>query len=285
MAKMFYTLEEAAEVLGKSTDDVKAMADRDEVNLFKDGDRLMFKKEQIDLLAGGDTDSGIGLAGDSMSLADDLEPLSLTSSGSGSAIGLAGQSGSPAGDAKEQTGISIFDAEETENADPAAQTQVSELGEIGADFASGDAASSGSGLLDLTREADDTSLGADLLGDDVYGQDTMSATAADTGAFSDDAGGALFESTEPVETAAPAAISSAPMAAEAYDGAGSGLVGGLTLAIAITTLLAMTTLLLSMTGSGAMVQPLGANWVAVAGGLAVATLLFAGLGWFLGRRS
>lgn len=283
MAKMFYTLEEAAQVLKKSPDEVKAMADRDELSLFRDQDRLMFKKEQVDLIASAGKDSGIGLSeGGGFALADDLEPLSLTSSGSGSAVGLAGQSGGPF-DAKEQTGISIFDAEGTDTADPAAQTQITDSPAIGSDFSSGDAASSGSGLLDLTREADDTSLGADLL-DDVYGQDTMGATAASTGAFGGEDAGALFESAEPAPMAA--AISSAPLlAAEAYDGGGSGLVGGLALGVAITAVLAMTVLFLAMTGAGALVQAVGGNALIVAGSLAGLTLLLGGLGWFLGRKS
>ncbi len=60
-------------------------------------------------------------------------------------------------------GISIFDDEdlEIETADPMAKTQIApSLDEqIG-----GDNASAGSGLLDLTRESDDTSLGAEVLG-------------------------------------------------------------------------------------------------------------------------
>jgi hypothetical protein len=60
-------------------------------------------------------------------------------------------------------GISIFDDEdlEIETADPMAKTQIApSLDEqIG-----GEGASAGSGLLDLTRESDDTSLGAEVLG-------------------------------------------------------------------------------------------------------------------------
>jgi hypothetical protein len=65
----------------------------------------------------------------------------------------------------DQTGVSIFDPEDEDDADPAAATQVSpSLGGF-ADF--GDAAASGSGLANLALEGDDTSLGADLL-EDVY---------------------------------------------------------------------------------------------------------------------
>ena len=51
MAKMFYTLEEAASKLGKSVDDVKTMAEKGQLQEFRDRDRLMFKVDQVDLLA------------------------------------------------------------------------------------------------------------------------------------------------------------------------------------------------------------------------------------------
>ena len=80
-------------------------------------------------------------------------------------------------------------------ADPMAQTQ------IAPDFADQvalDAGSSGSGLLDLTREADDTSLGAEVL-DDIY-------PAGDEGA---------------VETQLPTAFGASSRAPETADGAGT----------------------------------------------------------------
>lgn len=73
MAKMFYSLEEAAAKLGKSEAEVKQMAASGQLQEFRDRDRLVFKREQVDLLAGGD---------DAIPLADELEPISLTSSGS-----------------------------------------------------------------------------------------------------------------------------------------------------------------------------------------------------------
>ena len=51
MAKMFYSLEEAAKRLGKSPDEVKAMAGKGVLTEFRDGDRLIFKVDQVDLLA------------------------------------------------------------------------------------------------------------------------------------------------------------------------------------------------------------------------------------------
>lgn len=283
MAKTFYTLEEAAQVLGKSKADVQKMAERGELTEFKSNDQLVFKKEQVDLLAessgAGGSASGIRLAEDTGLGLSPLEPLDSPGR-SGSGLSLDGGE-------KDSTGISIFDADQTETADPAAQTQVSDAPAFSHEFGS-DAGSSGSGLLDLTREADDTSLGADLL-EDVYGQDTVGGqtTVAESGGFAAVGGGDLFESTgSELETAAMGAGTAAPMMAqEAYDGAGSGLVGGLAIGVCLTALLALFVALLSLTGvSGGLLATLGGNHYAVGGAMAVVTLLLAGVGWFLGRR-
>ena len=104
MAKMFYTLEEAAAKLGKNTEQVKEMVSSNQLQEFRDRDRLMFKVEQVDLLAGGKDEDSIPLAD-----SGELEPLSLASSGSASGIMVSPEN------AKEQTGISIFDADATED--------------------------------------------------------------------------------------------------------------------------------------------------------------------------
>ena len=49
MAKMFYTLEEVCEKLGKSEEEVKNMASSGQLQEFRDRDKLMFKVDQIDL--------------------------------------------------------------------------------------------------------------------------------------------------------------------------------------------------------------------------------------------
>lgn len=269
MAKMFYTIEEAAEKLGKSAEEVQQMADSGQLQEFRDGDRLMFKKEQVDLLGGGAED-------DVLRLGEDLEPLSLSSSGSGSALGLDQPSDS--------TGISIFDPDETETADPSAQTQVTDSG-MDAGFEL-DSASSGSGLLDLTKEADDTSLGADLL-DDVYGQDTMGATspAGESGIM--DGPAALFEGTEgEADAAAAPAAAMAPMLAEAYDGAWSGIGGGLALGMALCLAFAISVVIFAMTGTIAPVKDIiGGQFYAVAGGMAAVVVIFAVVGMVLGKKS
>ncbi|MEL7473140.1 MAG: helix-turn-helix domain-containing protein [Planctomycetota bacterium] len=364
MAKLFYSLEEAAQRLGKSEDEVKEMASSGQLQEFRDRDRLVFKREQVDLLAGGgDADMGDGvsladtgadpLAGSSIGLAEsgvagfDLSgsgsfgsmsdpaggssgtdmggapapapptpeesriPLAdsgagdmdLSASGTGSGLDLGGESGagglglgassglsgidlggSSAGDGA-STGISIFDADETEDADPAAQTQISDdLGYV-PEFAQ-DAGASGSGLLDLTREADDTSLGADLLEDLYGGSETMGEDeAANVGEES-----ALFESTgaesDVSAVGAAAGVAAGALAyVEEVDGVWSGLSGGLAIGATLTLAFTMAIAILSMIGDRAgLVATVGSNMWMYIGICAGVTLLAAGVGFVLGRK-
>ena len=63
MAKMFYTLEEAAQKLGVDQQAIKDMAARNELQQFRDGDKLMFKRDQVDAKsANSASDSAIDLA-------------------------------------------------------------------------------------------------------------------------------------------------------------------------------------------------------------------------------
>ena len=49
MAKMFYTLEEAAQKLGMDVDDVKGLTESGQLQEFRDQDQIMLKVEQVDL--------------------------------------------------------------------------------------------------------------------------------------------------------------------------------------------------------------------------------------------
>jgi len=51
MAKMFYTLAGAAKRLGKTPDQVRVMVDTGQLKEFRDRDRLMYEKEQVDSFA------------------------------------------------------------------------------------------------------------------------------------------------------------------------------------------------------------------------------------------
>ncbi len=285
MAKMFYSLDEAAQRLGKSASEVQAMAASGQLQEFKDRDKLMFKREQVDLLAGGgkgDSASFIPLAGNEGSSMG----LQLDDSGGGSKSGSKGGSGQielddPA--SKEKSGISIFDTEGTEEGDPSAVTRITET--RGADDITLESVGSGSGLLDLTREADDTSLGADLL-EDVYKPDEDGGSG---GSQTQGASG-LFETTAaPSDVAAAAAAGMGGIgmvAAEPYDGMGSGWAGGAALVATLVVAVTLVTVLLGLMGADNPIATMvGPNALIFAGIGLVVLIIVAGIGAFLGKRT
>ncbi|MEM9414262.1 MAG: helix-turn-helix domain-containing protein [Planctomycetota bacterium] len=211
MAKMFYTLEEAASKLGVDEQTVKDMAARNELQQFRDGDKLMFKRDQIDAKSSGGASDG---------------PIPLADSAINDAIDLKADTVAPLEDSREATGVSVFDANEVELADPLAQTQVTQPVIDDEDLAL-ESVGSGSGLLDLTRESDDTSLGAELL-DEIYpgGGDTGMGTG--TGMAMDSAVGSsgVFDGAISMETgqSGPSGLenlSTGPAVAAAGTGAGA----------------------------------------------------------------
>ncbi|MEO0715992.1 MAG: hypothetical protein AAFY58_03270 [Planctomycetota bacterium] len=337
MAKMFYSLEEAAAKLGMSTDEVQGMASSGQLQEFRDSSNaLVFKTDQIDLIA-GDDDTSNGL-GDSAGASGSMIPLNLddsavdlggsglggsdaggdsgldplTAGGSGSAIDLEGSdfdvgleaSGSVPGLAgdlsgldlgggnvgsdaptNEGTGISIFDVDE-DDADPSAQTQTAEGLDFTPEFAA-DAGASGSGLLDLTRESDDTSLGADLL-DDLYGGGDTQNDSGEEGEIGE--ASALFESTgaesDVSGVASAGGVAMVPAAFEVYDGTWSGIAGGVSLGAAVTLATAISVMVLAMTGGGGpLLDFVGGNLMAVIGGLVGVVVIAAVVGLLLGKKS
>jgi hypothetical protein len=177
MAKMFYTMDETKAALGKNEEEIKQLAREGRLREFRDGARLMFKADQVESLRGE-------LGGDAVDLgrADSVGALSLADSrgGSGSGISLADTRGSGQKDdtaiadlglsgtgipspgrsgSGSRAGINVLGDSESPG-DPSAQTSLSASG---SDQVNLEGVGSGSGLLDLTREKDDTSLGAELL--------------------------------------------------------------------------------------------------------------------------
>lgn len=270
MAKMFYSIEEAAEKLKVSTDQVREMASRGQLQEFRDRDRLMFKREQVDLLAGGGDDDIIPLAE-----SDGLEPLTLASSGSNA--GVSGE--------KDSTGISIFEADATDEADANAVTRVSNS--PGSFVDPGDKSASGSGgLLDLTREGDDTSLGANLL-EDVYGSETVANQTAAEPAIGGDG---LFESAPGADSGEPmgmgAAAAGGMLVAEPFDGTWSGIAGGLAVGASFAMIVGLAAMILSLTTpTGGLVSAFGDNFMILIGVMFGVLALCAGIGFAFGRKS
>jgi len=282
MAKMFYTIEEVAEKLGKSEDDVREMASTGQIQEFRDRDKLMFKVDQIDLLAGDeetgevhleleDTAGGSGLGLSGGDTGGDLD-MGLTSSSSSSAPGM-GMT-----DSREGTGISVFDTDHGQD-DSAEGTKVGDA--YSEDDLSLDEVGSGSGLLDLTRESDDTSLGAELLEEVYSGEDNIEIPSNASGLFE-----AASAEAVPDEAVAAAGIAAMPIMVESYDGAGSGLTVGLALgALASMVCVAIMVIVGVMGATPDLAMKIATSMWMWVGGLAGVTLVFALIGWFIGKSS
>ena len=220
MAKMFYTAAEAADKLGKTEDELKGLARAGQLREFRDAGSINYKIEDIDKLA---PDSGGADSGESSAILE-LEPVDAADSAAGeitleavedSGIDLApsgtdilaidkldfddtatgAQTPSSEGSSVPSVGVSVFDDDVDEEADPLASTAITDLAGLALE-----GSGSGSGIMDLARESDDTSLGQELL-DEIY-TDDVEATADmgdDTRAGLDDA---MPEATSEDEDAA-----------------------------------------------------------------------------------
>lgn len=296
MAKMFYTLEEAAEKLGVDEQVIKDMAARNELQQFRDGDKLMFKRDQVDSKSSNSASDGpIDLADTGISDAINLQ--------SDTAIGV----DAPLENPNEATGVSVFDAGEIDLADPMAQTQVT--GPIIDDEELAlESVGSGSGLLDLTRESDDTSLGAELL-DEIYpGADSM---GTGTGISMESAVGAsgIFDGEISMETGtsgpsgldnlsgeAPqpipspsAALAGTAVYAEPDDPAGSWFGAGMLFGVLLALIVGLAAIVPAIYGvQGALVtgiDPIGPNskTYVIAGGILAVSVICGVVGLFVGK--
>lgn len=314
MAKMFYTTDEAAQKLGVNNDQLKALISENKLREFRDGAKVMFKVDQVDkLLADRKTGTAsgtragtggpIGLAdssasatgihdshgSDVISLADSQisspsKDDTVVTTGGGSKAGSKGGSASP--------GQQVFKPGEVKSAETGAQTTIQSAID---DQLSLEGVGSGSGLLDLTRESDDTSLGAELL-DEIYpGGDTKAESGVGSAS-------GIFEQTNAGGTAAPASTgsssglehmvsSSAPAAVaevEVRDPT-SGMFGGL--ALGATVICALTIFIAMCFYNGFVPNWVGTitqslTYVLIFGvGLAVVAVIFGVIGMVVGRSS
>ncbi len=279
MAKEFYSLDEAADVLGVGADEVSEMVNQGRVQGYDQDGSMVFKIEDIERIVANEgssiVDLDIGAPGqepqaeelelavpeptsdinllglDESSIDLDLGPspaidttpapkpaakkkeapppapeplIAADLSGEGSSIALTdsseldiglsasdvialddssmkssapiapppkGKTGSKAG-----SGISVFEEADLHGeADPLAKTQISPVAEEELQMAT---VGSGSGLLDLTRESDDTSLGAELL--DVISPSEGSETETAAEPIESDTGTLEAEAVETVSS-------------------------------------------------------------------------------------
>jgi excisionase family DNA binding protein len=259
MAKMYYNEQEAAEQLGVDVDGLNELVSNGTLRAYQDGQKRMFKASDVDEIAG---DSGAGGG-------EEIELTPVSSGDTGDAIALSAADSVAEGDSKEDTvitaeGISIFDDEdlEIEDADPMAKTQIAPSLE---DQIALDGVGSGSGLLDLTRESDNTSLGEVLDNIDV---DSV-----------------VGEEPEESQAYVPPAQGQpeAPRTVEAPDPS-AGLFGGLALAAALAMLLTgvVGVMVIGNVVPGLLVS-IRENVTIVVAALAGIALIAAIAGFFIGK--
>lgn len=307
MAKMFYTATEASKKLGKTEADLKDMVRSGDLREFRDGDNVNYKVEEIDRLAPSKSDSsmtsasasgeiilepaedsGIDLSGSG----SDILSLEELDSGDTSARTAAGKEGS-AGKKKSDSvvasvGMNVFDDDELDEAvDPLAQTAVTDVGGLGID-----GIGSGSGILDLTKESDDTSLGAELL-DEIYSADDEETSEAgeDTRpgldeAISEGGEGEAFDVALDEEQAAPAA---APLAAAGATEAGpdalaTGLMVAMIVAVVVMWFAGLAGAAMVRGVVPALLQTAYDNLLICAGGALGVAVIGGGAGFLIARK-
>ena len=195
-----------------SQDELKQLVRDGQLREFRDGGNVTYKIEDVNSLAENLATLSGSLSGTSGELI--LEPADETSMGlTGSDMLTLDEAERTEADAtiiddkKEDTvitsvGISVFDDEEMDEADPGAKTVLSDdKGKGGSSMSleSLSSSSTGSGLLDLTRESDDTSLGAELL-DEIYSEDQEAGLPEMGDATRAGLDAAIPEEREPEET-------------------------------------------------------------------------------------
>ena len=188
MAGLFYSLQEVAQKLHKTEDEIREMAKAGKLREFRDGPNLLFKADEIDALTKQDTEA-------------DFEQIMLAETG----VPATGkEDGKTPSKPEEKPDDSIFMADDTTtpkadllNADTALISEGLNLAEPGSGAEkfddimdatkSDETKTSGKsesdlnldsfgsgGLLDISLQADDTSLGGVL--DEIYTSETAEAT-------------------------------------------------------------------------------------------------------------
>lgn len=145
---------------------------------------------------------------------------------------------------------------------------------------------SGSGLLDLTRESEDTSIGAAMLEEEADAGAGASGSGGLEGLLGGDVGGGagLAEAGAPVPVVGGALAGAGLTLAPAYDGAWSGLTVGAMIAsmLAVVVCLMVSSATL-FGGSSALLPMLVENFWIVVGSLGGLLLVGMGVGFVVGR--
>ena len=217
------------------------------------------------------TGTGIPLAGSTAGGTG----IGLTSGGTAAGVSASGLGGSMAG--RSRGGINVFGTDDVGFADPSAQTAISSRAAMEGTGVNLETVGSGSGLLDLTRESDDTSLGAVL--DEIGPGATRTAVAV---GGTDMGSAALADMHEPAVDRRPLA---APVMVQALDQTAPAF-GAASLAGFAAILFASFVLISALVGAvpKETVEWLTEMtiWIIAAIGIGVALAFFA-VGWMLGK--
>ena len=194
-------------------------------------------------------------------------------------------------------GVNVFDDDEVDEAvDPLAQTAVTDVAGLGVD-----GVGSGSGILDLTRESDDTSLGAELL-EEIYseeeeegGGDAAVEMGEATRAGLDEA--VTEEPEEAEEALAPAAeeeeeevgkpraVVTKTVVEYGPDAVSTGLTALMIVGVVVMWFAGLAGAALVRGIEPAMIRSVYANLAVYAGGALVVSILAAAVTFFIAKRS
>ncbi|MGA2322601.1 MAG: helix-turn-helix domain-containing protein [Sedimentisphaerales bacterium] len=232
MAGMFFSISEVAAKLGKSEDEVRQIVKSGRLREFRDGPNLLFKVDEVNSLLSDTSFTGVRptpaaekpaapksaeAEAEDILLAPDTpgkkdEELQLTDADTQiveEGIKILGDTDSLAKEGSEETFKSSGET-------PASPGKEASLEEIEKDV-SLDTFGSGSGLLDLSLQADDTSLGGIL--DEIYtpgaGGEGKAPAAAEPAAAAEAAGSAMEIAAEADQMQFPEPQAQAPALAAA----------------------------------------------------------------------
>ena len=202
MAGDYYSLEEVIEKLGRPEDQIKKLVSDGRLHEFRDGKKTLYKIAEVDALLSeiSQLDTATGASGIQL-MPDDSGETAEPAAGLTAGINLGDLTG--ADTTVGTTGINVLGDTDDEYKiadDTQGETQIVESEEA-EDFGSldgdlrMDSVGSGSGLLDLSLQADDTSLGAVL--DDILPAAGEGAPAAVEDVGVAEEADKIFEEAEP----------------------------------------------------------------------------------------
>jgi len=319
MAKMFYSAEEAAKRLGRTEDQLKDLVREGKLREFRDAGKVNYKVADVDKVANSAPPPAASAASSKASTASKsgasasgeivLEPVdesgielspfpedvvSLEGTDAGSTASGTTSGSTAAAKAKEDTvvpsvGVNVFDDDDLdEHVDPLAQTAVTDLAGLVVD-----GMGSGSGILDLTRESDDTSLGKELL-EEIYtgeGEQKQAASAEmgeDTRAGLDAAvvpDTADYDEEEEAAAAGGSKVVVRQVVEYGPDPVSSGLTALMFVAVLVMWFAGLAAAAMVRGITPSMVQAIYSNLWMFAAGAVVVGAIAAGVAYFIARRS